>query len=290
MNTLGQRLRRARLEKGIEIRQIAEQLRISSRYIEAMETEAAEVLPGGIFSRSFYRQYAAALGVTDPSLEADILSALGGGEATPPPGQVQPKKEPISLSRVGGLGRPPARSHRSIVSVVLLLVVVAGCAVLYEFWQRVRDRSAAEVSSATPSVQAPTPAVASSPAPAPMPAPAPATQENAAIPEAHSTTPPPEQPAGQALNLSATEKAWVSVTAGGKVLFSGVMEPSETKQLSSAEGARLIIGNAGGVDVQWRGKSIGHIGPRGQVRIVVLTPQGAEILQPQPKKPSTDSL
>jgi cytoskeletal protein RodZ len=281
MNTLGQRLRRVRLEKGIEIRQVAEQLRISSRYIEAMEAEEAGVLPGGIFSRSFYRQYAAALGLTDPSLEAEILRALGAEEAPPSPGP-EPAKEADGLSRVGGLGRAPLRRHRPLVSVALLLAVVAGCAVLYEFWQSARDRSVAVVSDTAPPVKAGTPAAASVPTPPPAP------QEKAPIAQVSATAESSPQPAGLVLNVSATEKTWISVTAGGKVIYTGILEPSETKQLSGAEGARLLIGNAGGVAVQWRGKSLGTIGPRGQVRVVVLTEQGAEILEP--KKPSTDSL
>jgi hypothetical protein len=45
---------------------------------------------------------------------------------------------------------------------------------------------------------------------------------------------------------------------------------------------------AGGLDIQWKGKSLGPIGPRGQVRVVVLRPEGAEVSPP--KKPPTDSL
>ncbi len=83
------------------------------------------------------------------------------------------------------------------------------------------------------------------------------------------------------LNLAATEKVWISVTSNGKVLFSGVLEPSQTKVLEAGDHARLLIGNAGGVDVQWKGRSLGPIGPRGQVRIVVLKPEGFEILPPK---------
>jgi hypothetical protein len=40
----------------------------------------------------------------------------------------------------------------------------------------------------------------------------------------------------------------------------------------------MVIGNAAGVDVIADGKSIGPIGPPGQVRFVLLTPEGPQIL------------
>ena len=36
--------------------------------------------------------------------------------------------------------------------------------------------------------------------------------------------------------------------------------------------------NAGGLEIQWNGKTIGPVGPRGQVRVVVFTPENFQIL------------
>ena len=82
------------------------------------------------------------------------------------------------------------------------------------------------------------------------------------------------------LNLSATEKTWLSITSEGKNIFSGVLEPSQTKTLTAAEAASMKVGNAGGIEVRWNGKPIGPIGPRGQVRTVLFTPENFKILAP----------
>jgi Domain of unknown function (DUF4115) len=82
------------------------------------------------------------------------------------------------------------------------------------------------------------------------------------------------------LNLSATEKTWLSITADGKRIFSGVLEPSQTKTLFGSDIATMKVGNAAGIEVLWNGKSIGPIGPRGQVREVMFTPNNFEIKQP----------
>jgi cytoskeleton protein RodZ len=82
------------------------------------------------------------------------------------------------------------------------------------------------------------------------------------------------------LNLSATEKTWLSVTSDGKEIFSGILEPSQTKTLSGLDVAKMRVGNAGGLEVRWNGKAIGPIGPRGQVRVVLFTPENFQILAP----------
>jgi hypothetical protein len=82
------------------------------------------------------------------------------------------------------------------------------------------------------------------------------------------------------LNLSATETTWLSITSEGKNIFSGVLEPSQTKTLRASDVAKMKVGNAGGIDVRWNGKAIGPIGPRGQVRVVLFTSDKVEILPP----------
>ena len=93
-----------------------------------------------------------------------------------------------------------------------------------------------------------------------------------------------------ALNLSATEATWLSITnSDGKEIFSGVLAPSETKTLTGLDVAKMKVGNAGGIEVKWNGKEIGPIGPRGQVRTVMFTPQNFEIIEPPAPAPKADA-
>jgi cytoskeletal protein RodZ len=55
---IGEKLRLAREASGIPLRQIAEETRISIRYLEAIESGDFQRLPGGMFNRSFIRAYA----------------------------------------------------------------------------------------------------------------------------------------------------------------------------------------------------------------------------------------
>ena len=62
MTSIGDTLRRERQRRHLEIPQIAGELRISSRFLEAMEQDEFAKLPGGVFTRSFVRQYGDFLG------------------------------------------------------------------------------------------------------------------------------------------------------------------------------------------------------------------------------------
>ncbi len=60
--TIGEQLRLAREERGIPLREISDQTRISIHYLEAIETNDYKRLPGGIFNRSFVKAYAKCVG------------------------------------------------------------------------------------------------------------------------------------------------------------------------------------------------------------------------------------
>lgn len=59
---IGEQLRLAREGRGIPLREISDQTRISMHYLEAIEMNDYKRLPGGIFNRSFVKAYARYVG------------------------------------------------------------------------------------------------------------------------------------------------------------------------------------------------------------------------------------
>ncbi len=57
-----------RQKRGVTLEQIAEKTKISMRFLRAIEDGEYEKLPGGIFTTSYLRQYAAAIGFEESEL------------------------------------------------------------------------------------------------------------------------------------------------------------------------------------------------------------------------------
>ncbi len=60
--TLGEKLRAAREERGVSVSEVAEQTRIAPMYIECIENDNYKPLPGGIFNKGFVKSYARFIG------------------------------------------------------------------------------------------------------------------------------------------------------------------------------------------------------------------------------------
>jgi cytoskeleton protein RodZ len=60
--SIGEQLRLAREERGMGLREICDQTRISVHYLEAIEADDFKRLPGGVFNRSFIKAYAKCVG------------------------------------------------------------------------------------------------------------------------------------------------------------------------------------------------------------------------------------
>jgi len=69
--TLGEKLREAREERGLSVGEVAEQTRISPHYIESIERDDYKPLPGGIFNKGFVKSFAKAVGINEQEAVAD---------------------------------------------------------------------------------------------------------------------------------------------------------------------------------------------------------------------------
>ena len=74
--TIGEQLRFAREERGISLREISDQTRISVRYLELIETNDYKRLPGGIFNRSFVKAYARSVGYDEKAAVEGYMSHM----------------------------------------------------------------------------------------------------------------------------------------------------------------------------------------------------------------------
>jgi cytoskeleton protein RodZ len=104
---IGSTLRTARTARGLSIEQVAQDTRISARFLEALESERFDSLPAPVYVRGFLRSYATYLRL-DP---APLLEELNG-IATPTPPSTG-SAERISSSPDALSSRRPASAQRA---------------------------------------------------------------------------------------------------------------------------------------------------------------------------------
>jgi cytoskeleton protein RodZ len=196
----GERLKREREMRGVTLQEISTATRISTRFLEALENEQWNQLPGGVFNRGFIRSIARFLGLDEESLVAEYALGTKG------------------LDDVRSSGARPAeipRDWRPIAAVTFIVVaVLGGIIALYHYGpilvSRLRARRhPAVVQSAPPAVTSGDPSktlpgIARAPSLAPM-----------------------------ALQIAMLRSAAVRITADGKVVFSGQLRRKDVKKFEA---------------------------------------------------------
>ena len=130
----GEHLRREREMRGISLDEICSATRIGTRFLEAMENEQWNLLPGGVFNRGFVRAVAHHLGLDEESLLAEYTLATGDQSVTS-----------SSVARDSGMPETAGRW----VSLILIVVVLGALAFgAWYGWRRyVAHRNATRTTS-----------------------------------------------------------------------------------------------------------------------------------------------
>lgn len=141
--SLGAQLRRAREERGIRLREISEQTRISLRYLEAIEIDEYKQLPGGIFNRSFIKSYARYVGLNEAeAVEAYNRIAREHGESPDEP-QLPPQRARVYDD--GHSSRSPLVT--GVLTVLVLAILSLGVYAALRGYQRRANRNNEDASA-----------------------------------------------------------------------------------------------------------------------------------------------
>jgi len=276
--SLGQRLRQARLEQGLELSTVVAQTKINEKHLKAIEADRRELLPSAFFYRHFVDQYARALSLDAKEIGEELDRLLSAEAPLPLPGQ----NDPVARTLAPVMYADRNSSGRLYASLAVLALVLLGCSGFYAWWRHVQ---APEVRSSD-NVQA----AAAKPEPVQQSAAPPTTPVPVSLAKTQPNDPPPSTASQAAslaaagykvlLDLVASESTWLSVSSDGKMVFTGILAAHETKTVGGKEFAKLRVGNAAGLDVRLNGRPIGPLGSRGQVLVVVFTPDNFQIVAP----------
>jgi transcriptional regulator with XRE-family HTH domain len=202
MFELGSSLRETRVRRGVELAQVAAETRIRMRYLQALEEERFELLPGSVYAMGFLRAYANYLDLDSQVFIDEYNARFRAEEAQPAPPQLDLRS------------RSPW--PYGIAAIVFLLAL--GGALLA--W----------------------PLTGSSPQPAGSHIASPAAARTPAATIREAATRPTRragEPAGAAVVLRATGgPCWLLVRQGselGRQLFEGTLEPGESRRFGAVE-------------------------------------------------------
>jgi cytoskeleton protein RodZ len=301
MLSVGETLRRARLEQGLDLCTVAAQTKINAKYLEAIESDDRKRLPSGFFYKSFVEQYAKCLALDTGEIQAEIDRLLSADDPLPLPGfenVVTRNLPPITFRR-------RFHTRRAFTSTASLVLVLVGCSGVYAWvhdaqgmqghihvWMdHVRALSKPKTVTASAKQYQLAPKAIKKAVPLPENDAVPSVAPIQAVPVSLASDPKPDEVdestiAAEAaptdykvmLDLLAHEATWLSVSSDGKPVFSGILQANQSKSVGGRQFAKLRVGNAAGIEVRLNGRPLGPLGARGQVLIVLFTPDNFQIV------------
>ncbi len=206
MPSFGEQLRQARESQNITLQEIAATTKISSRALQALETEQFDQLPGGIFNKGFVRAYARYVGLDEEKMLAAYMAAAKDN--------AESETNIQTVSNQIAAARKPVKEPRISGSTLMgVLAVIVGLALgglwFREHRREAREQAAIQAAQPAPPVAAPQPAP-----PAPEAAPPDAGATEGAAPGTTGETAPATTPAGTVANSNAAPNAASSSTQG----------------------------------------------------------------------------
>lgn len=249
---IGERLRDARRAQDLDLEQVHARTKISPRFLQAMEEEQWEVLPGAAYARAFLHTYAELLGLDADAIVAEYRGRPGTREAQP---EAEPVPQlPTSERRGSRIPTPPLptpRLGRRAIAVVAIVAAVAAVVLVARLGGTDEDRGG------------------------PAPREAGSDREEDAAPR-----PERAPPSRAELSLTTTGTVWVClVDDRGTALVEGVTLPAGEEQGPfRGAGFELSLGN-GQVELEANGSPV-PIDAAAEPQGFQVTPEGADELAP----------
>lgn len=285
MQGVGQRLAEARQAKGLMPADVAAQLKLSIRQVEALEAEDFAHLPGEIFVRGFIRNYAKLVEL-DPAELLPQVEVHVAEQVTAPSTNLRFRTSPVrrwlvipvvglvlffalvallySWLKSGDETMVPESAQGQPGPAAVAPIPVAPAQPVIPPQPMVLDPASAEASGqadATPvpsSQAAPAPAghaapgqpVSATPATKPLPEPVKAPAEPIKAPVE------PSKPAGSGLLFQPGEDAWVQVVDAKGQRFSKLLHAGSTEAFEGNPPYKIVVGNAAAMRLTYKGRLV----------------------------------
>lgn len=277
--TVGQRLRVAREARGMSAADLAQTLKLSTRQVDALESDDWSKLPGYTIIRGFVRNYARVVGLAADELLADL--------EVPVP---EPRRLDLPQTTSAVLPESGRVQKRDYVPALAGLVFVALALAAYfvvpeDLWQRlareelppVRAEAVAPANNTAlfppggvaGAVPAPQDSATAQPLPV-QPVVQPVVQATGAQQDSP-VAPVVEPPQGKGVVMSFNQPSWVEIRdRSGNIIFSQLNPAGSQREVDGQPPFALVVGNAAHVAVRYKGRNI-DLQPRSKDDVARVT-------------------
>lgn len=247
----GEHLKREREMRGVSLSEISAATRISTRFLEAIENDRWNELPGGAFNRGFIRSIARFLGLDEDSLVAEYALDTSGNTNV---------REAAHFVK-------PGRNWRPIVvaAAILLALLAVGLLVHHFFGSRMmaifhRPHATAASAASTGLASQNVPAGVSSQTKA-QPGPA----------SANSQASDPAPIATLTLNIGIEKQGYLKVVSDGQTVFRERVRAGYSHGFEARNTLEIFSSRASGVRLSLNGQSIPFPPTPGKMARIELT-------------------
>jgi cytoskeleton protein RodZ len=239
--TFGERLKRERELREVSLDEVSKSTRISARFLQALENEDWQKLPGGVFGRGFVRTIARYLGLSEESLLAEYDLARGVSALASPP---KPEDR---------IPSPPKWFPIAAVLVILLLLAGLLFGGIYG-WRKIKARRLATQwqPSVTQTLPARSPVASNSQPPAP------------------STFAPPAKIPLE-LSVSTSTATHVRILADGNVVLDADLLAGQNRRFTATTLFEVSASDSSAVLLELNGNMIAPLGTPGSSGKIALS-------------------
>jgi len=246
--------------RGLSIEEVAAATRISTRFVEAIENEKWESLPGGVFNRGFIRSIARYLGLDEDSMVAEYALETRGkmdaGAAAEPATQI------------------PRNWKPAVVAAVVLIALIAGVTfVSVHYGGRIanflRGKGSVAAAPANASPLGDASRTAKNPASAPE-----TTSGGASVAQSPSAIPGAAALAAAdplRLKIQAARTLKVTILADGKPVFDGAIEIGQARQFEAQNVFAVTASEPSAAIFELNGQPVSGFGEPGLPGSITLT-------------------
>jgi cytoskeletal protein RodZ len=238
--TFGERLKRERELREVSFDEVSKATRIAPRFLEALENEQWDKLPGGVFGRGFVRSIARYLGLSEENLLSEYDLARGESANS----ALQKAEERI----------PSPPKWIPAVAVLALLAVLAGLIAGGRYaWKAYQAHRAQKKSSAIVSL--------------------PKATQSQILPDsiASANAAPNSTPSALDLSISASRSTRVRVAVDGSLVFDGELASGGSRQFNAADRMEVTAADPSAVLLDLNGQTVAPLGAPGSSGTIVLT-------------------